>query len=236
MEKVKLVYFQGCPEAKHARAALLTSGIAEFEVVLQDQLKDEDPFKSYSSPTILKGDKVIYGNKLNAGSSACSFQKIDFGKIQSELMEGEPGKVKNGQKKGAIVSAFGAIGSGLAVGLCPLCIPAIGAFLTSVGLGVVVQDAVLKPALLAMLAMTLGGFLWSYFKKHGSIFPFVLGLISAGGMYIGRYVYINSNINFILMYGSIFALIGIAIWNLYLNRKSRQNSSCPACVIPHSNS
>lgn len=236
MEKVKLIYFQSCPEAKHARAALLTSGVAEFEVVLQDELKNEDPLKSYSSPTILKGDKVIYGNKLNAGSSACSFQKIDFGQIQSDLMEGEAGDVKSDRKKGAVVSAFGAIGSGLAVGLCPLCIPAIGAFLTSIGLGIVVQDAVLRPALILMLAITLGGFLWSYFKKHGNIFPFILGLALSVGMYIGRYVYIGSNTNFILMYGSILGLIAVALWNLYLNKKSRQGFSCSACVTPLNNS
>lgn len=229
MERVKLVYFQGCPEAKHARAALLTSGIDDFEVVIQDDLTGESPFKSYSSPTILKGDQIIYGSKLEQGASACSYQKIDNEQIRQRLMSRRPGEEKRA-KKGAVLSAVGAIGSGLAVGLCPLCIPAIGAFLASLGLGFVGQESFLRPALLAMLAVTLAGFLWSYFKKHGNIFPFVFGFLASVAMYIGRYVYIGSNINFILMYGSIFALVAVAAWNLYLNKKGAKVASCGACA------
>ena len=73
-------------------------------------------------------------------------------------------------------------------------------------------------------------------EEFGNIFPFILGLALSVGMYIGRYVYIGSNTNFILMYGSILGLIAVALWNLYLNKKSRQGSSCSACVTPLNNS
>lgn len=226
VEKIKLLYFEGCPEAKHARAALLTAGIDSFEAVLQDELDKDDPLKSYSSPTILKGNEIIYGSKLSEGSSACSYQKIDPAKIHAQLKNSSSESPKNFKKPG-FLSAIGALGSGIAVGLCPLCIPAIGAFLASIGLGFVAQDKVLRLALVLMLLATIAGFFWSYLKKHGNIWPFLLGILFSASMYAGRYFYLGSEINFALMYGSIPALIGVALWNLYLSKKTRD---CGGCV------
>lgn len=56
MSACKLIYFEGCPNSKHARTALLTSGV-EFEVLKQDDLPESSPYKNYSSPTILREKK-----------------------------------------------------------------------------------------------------------------------------------------------------------------------------------
>lgn len=215
MSAIKLIYFDGCPNAKHARAALLTAGAYDFEVIKQNELAEDHRFKRYSSPTILKDEQIIFGS--DSGNASCSFEGVDPQAIKSKL-DG------NFEKKGVLASV-GSLGSSLVVGLCPLCIPAIGAFLSSVGLGFLVQETVLKPLLIALLAVTLLALAWSYFKEHGKLGPLALGVVAAGAMYVGRYVYLGSSVNLFLMYGSIPALVAITFWNLRL-RRSKKCSSC----------
>ena len=72
MEKVTLITFAGCPNAERARTLLREIGVA-FDDVVQDDLPPNHPNRSFSSPSILLGDEVISGSKLDAGGSGCSF-------------------------------------------------------------------------------------------------------------------------------------------------------------------
>lgn len=85
-QKCQLIYFEGCPKAKEARSFLSSIGVA-FETVLQDQLEQNDPRRAYSSPSILKGRKLIFGQKLSSGSSACSFEKLDEQRLKKVLLD-----------------------------------------------------------------------------------------------------------------------------------------------------
>jgi mercuric ion transport protein len=69
MEPLTLVYFDGCPNAPRARAALHEAGLA-FEEVLQDDLPPGHPLRGYTSPSILAGERLLYGT--DAGESGCS--------------------------------------------------------------------------------------------------------------------------------------------------------------------
>lgn len=221
MDNIKLIYFEGCPEAKNAKSALLSSGISDFEIIEQGTLNEDHPLKRYSSPSILKNGELILGSKLAPGASACSYQRIDPEEIKNKLGQKE--------KRGGVIGTLASLGSGLMVGFCPACVPAIGAFLSSIGLGIIVQDNVLRPALIVMLLLANGGLLFGYLKKHQNIFPLMLGLLASVGMYIGRYVFIGPKVNMLLMYGSIPFLIGAAFFNLYLENKAKKlkgNSSC----------
>jgi len=73
MAQIKLIYFEGCPNAEKSRQALRAVGIP-FDEIRQDELPSESPFKSYSSPTILDGDKLIFGSRADAGSGGCSLE------------------------------------------------------------------------------------------------------------------------------------------------------------------
>ncbi|MCB0414300.1 MAG: MerC domain-containing protein [Bdellovibrionales bacterium] len=222
MSTYKLIYFEGCPNSKHARATLLTSGV-DFDVIKQDELSKDDPFKCYSSPTILKGNEIVFGQRLSSGASACSAEAFDEQKIKHILSNQMPGIPK---KKSRLLATFGSIGSAMTVGLCPICIPAIGAFLSSIGLGFLVTESVLLPVLIVFLVITIGGLVWSYLKEHGNIKPLILGIGMGIALYVGRYVYIGGLINSILMYGGIAGIIATSFWNLRLRKKA----SCPACV------
>lgn len=229
MSKCQLIYFEGCPNAKHARAILLTSGIP-FEVILQDELNDGNEFKNYSSPSILKDGKLLLGQKLSSGSSACSFEKIDENKLKAELLNSENGDDSSAmskfqQKEKGLFAYIGSFGSALTVGLCPICIPAIGTFLSSIGLGFIVSESVLKPVLFIFLFFALFGFFWSYLKEHGNIYPLIAGLIMSVALYIGRYIYVGGTVNLVLMYGGIVGIIGTSIWNW----KLRKRMACSSC-------
>jgi len=129
------------------------------------------------------------------------------------------------EKKKGLFGTIGSLGSAFVVGLCPVCIPAIGAFLSSIGLGFLVQETVLEPVLIVFLLIAVAGLLWSYFKEHHKIGPFILGSAMAISMYIGRYIYFDSTLNVVLMYGSIPGIIGATLWNL----KLRKSAACAAC-------
>lgn len=70
MCELKFIYFKGCPNISKVRSMLQELG-ESFEEVFQDDLPDNHPLKSYSSPTLLKGDKIIFGAKTSSGGG-CS--------------------------------------------------------------------------------------------------------------------------------------------------------------------
>jgi len=215
LKDIKFIYFEGCPNAGKVRKLLQKAGV-DFSEILQDDLSPEHPLKNYSSPTILKGEKIILGSEITGQGGGCSLNIISIDRLKSLLNIKD---VETHKRKKGIMAIIGSMGSAITVGLCPLCIPAIGAFLSSVGLGFLVQEAVLKPLLITLLLLAWSGFYWSYRKEHGNIYPFLSGLFFGVSLYLGRYVYIGLTINQFLMYGGIAGLVLVSIWNLIIRKK-----------------
>ena len=82
MNELTLIYFEGCPNASKARA-LLTAAGRPFTEVLQDTLPEGHPKKGYTSPSILEGDRVIYGMKSD--EEGCSIGGWDEQQILEEI-------------------------------------------------------------------------------------------------------------------------------------------------------
>lgn len=128
--------------------------------------------------------------------------------------------------KTGLFATIGSFGSALLVGFCPICIPAIGALLTAIGLGFLVNESVLKPLLIVFILVAWFGYVWSYQKEHHKIYPLVLGIFSGISLYVGRYVYFGGTLNAILMYGGVVAMITASVWNLILRRSVTKCSAC----------
>lgn len=222
MGALKLLYFEGCPNANRARQLLSKVG-ASFEEVRQDDLPPTDPLKGYASPTLLDGEKIVFGSKTGEGSGGCSLDIPSVDELRIRLGETRHIARKSGK---TLLSMLGSLGSAITVGLCPVCIPAIGAFLSAIGMGFLVKEAVLQPLLIGFLAITLFGLFWSYLKEHKRISPFLLGIVMAAGLYVSRYVYISAAANSIMMYASIAGIIGVSFWNMRLKKKV----GCASCV------
>lgn len=221
LAEVKFIYSEGCPNADKTRTALKSIGI-DFDSIKQDDLSKSSIFRNYSSPTILQGNNVIFGCETGQGRGGCSLEVPSINELKDKL-----GTVVSSNTRSGFLSGIGSFGSALTVGLCPVCIPAIGAFLASIGLGFIVQESVLRPVLFIFLAAAISGLLWSYLKEHRNVWPLVGGILMGITLYVGRYVYFGAVINQILMYGGITGIIAVSIWNL----KLRKSASCPACEV-----
>jgi glutaredoxin len=71
MAALRLIFFQGCPNAIRARNLLRELGLA-YEEISQDDLPLSHALRGYSSPTVLHGEKIIFGSKTGENSGGCS--------------------------------------------------------------------------------------------------------------------------------------------------------------------
>lgn len=56
---------------------LLNQNGLEFESVCQDDLEEANPLKNYSSPTLLDGEKIIFGSEAKGGGCSMPLPKKD---------------------------------------------------------------------------------------------------------------------------------------------------------------
>ena len=115
-----------------------------------------------------------------------------------------------------------ALSSGVAI-VCPVCIPAVGAFLVSIGLGVAVNITVLRSVLIVLLLASIGSLTWSA-TKHGRWWIVISGLLGAALIYAGRYLWFNE----IVMWIGAATLIGTSLANFKIKR------GCPRCQLSES--
>ncbi|HHL40874.1 MAG TPA: MerC family mercury resistance protein [Deltaproteobacteria bacterium] len=115
----------------------------------------------------------------------------------------------------------GSVGS-LAVGkFCPACYPLAAWVLTALGLGFMVETAVMKAVLLFFLAFGLLGLLRSG-RTHGDKRPLIVAVPSAALLYAGRYVRPDET----LLYAGI---AGLAIAVVMDIRSARAAPPCAGC-------
>ncbi len=82
---LKLVYFEGCPNAKLAETRLTEAGI-EFEKICQDSLAQDSPYKKYSSPTLFMGEAIVFGAATGT-DDGCSLALPDVPSLQMRLQK-----------------------------------------------------------------------------------------------------------------------------------------------------
>ncbi|MCA9407962.1 MAG: MerC family mercury resistance protein [Candidatus Omnitrophica bacterium] len=119
--------------------------------------------------------------------------------------------MSNNTSKPKWLAQIASVFSALVAIVCPLCIPALGAFLASIGLGFAVRVSFLQPFLIILLLISLGSLAWSA-RLHKQWWILLIGVVGAFGIYAGRYIWFSLP----LMYGGAFLLIGISIVNFKL--------------------
>lgn len=82
MKILKLIYFENCPRVEHVRKLLRSIPEIEVEEVRQDDLSLDDPFRGFSSPTVLCEKRVIYGTEVGSGLGGCSVEPFDLEKVR----------------------------------------------------------------------------------------------------------------------------------------------------------
>ena len=108
---------------------------------------------------------------------------------------------------------------------CPACWPAYAGLLTSIGLGFLISAVYLLPLIVAFLVLALGAMVFRARERRGYR-PFLLGMIAASGVLIGKFVW-ESNPT---IYGSVGLLIMASLWNTWPRRdKPNQEVTCSDC-------
>jgi mercuric ion transport protein len=108
---------------------------------------------------------------------------------------------------------------------CPACWPAYAGLLSSVGLGFLISTVYLLPLTALFLALALGALAFRASKRHG-YGPFLLGVVAAIGVLLGKFVWESNP----AMYGAVGLLVIASLWNAWPSRDTlSEAATCPDC-------
>ena len=108
---------------------------------------------------------------------------------------------------------------------CPLCWPAYAVLLSSLGLGFLISTANLLPLTIVFLVLALAALAFRATKRRG-YGPFLLGLIAAVGVLLGKFLW-ESNPT---IYSAVGVLVGASFWNAWpLRDTSNEATTCSGC-------
>ncbi len=108
---------------------------------------------------------------------------------------------------------FGALGSLFAAACCLGLAPLVG-LISAVGLGFLLDDAVLIPLLVAFLGLSLYGF-WRGFRRHGNRGPLLVGAACA----VGTLLFVLAWFQAIGAWLSVGGVLACSGWNVLAVRR-----------------
>lgn len=109
--------------------------------------------------------------------------------------------------------------------LCPACWPAYAGLLTSVGLGSLISAVYLLPLTAMFLGLALGALAFRASKRNG-LGPFLVGLVAAIGVLLGKFVWESNPV----IYSAVGVLLVASLWNAWPRQyRPSQVATCPSC-------
>ena len=109
---------------------------------------------------------------------------------------------------------------------CPLCWPAYAGLLSSLGLGFLVSDKYLLPVTSVFLVIAVGALAFGAKHWHG-YGPLGLGVVSSGGVLLGKFVWESKP----TIYAAVGLLVIASVWSAWTN----PIGAAPACCAKRSN-
>ncbi|MEW5806944.1 MAG: MerC family mercury resistance protein [Acidobacteriota bacterium] len=246
MLTVELIVAPDCPNAKAAREQLLR---AFTDAGLSPQWQEwisgapESPAYTYAygSPTTLVNGQDVADASPSAKGHSCRLYMDREGQlsgvpsveaITSALLRAKGSEsletgatVRPGSSRRQTLAVIPAIITALLPKLtCPACWPAYAGLLSAFGLGFVNYTPYLLPLTALFLILAVGS-LWYGAKNRRDYTPFMLGILSASTVIIGKFVLESKW----AMYGGIALLMGASLWNAWPLRVSK-SGSCSECA------
>jgi hypothetical protein len=220
--QVRLLFFEGCPNAEKARgalrAALSRAGLpARWEET--DLLSPDCPeaWRGFPSPTVLvDGADVLTGDRGRRGTSSCR-----VGEAPDEARVAAA--VARRRRSFASLAALPAAAAGLApVGFCPACYPAWAGLFGALGLGAV-SERVMMPLTAVLLAAAVAGLAWQA-RRRGRYGALAAGALGGAAMFAGQFLLGSA----VMKDGGVALLVAASLWNVLPRRRAAE--PCSACA------
>jgi hypothetical protein len=232
MPTVELVYHAGCPNVRECRARLLHAFAAvgippAWQEWLVDDTDAPARVRGYGSPTVLIDGRDASATEESTGASCRLYLQPDGSTggapsvevLANALRTSAAASAVRASWKGSLAMVPG-IGAALLPKLaCPACWPAYAGFLTSVGLGFLLDTTHLLSVTAVFLAIAVGALAYGAKARLGYK-PFLVGvaasvMVLAGKFAIGRDA---------VMYAGLALLVGASVWNTW--PRQRPSISC----------
>lgn len=237
---IELVYEKTCPNIEAARSQLLRAftkaGITprwqEWEVSTPEA---PTHIHGYGSPTILVDSKDVSGDNIEGDDYCCrvySHGENNKGvpavtDIVNALKSARqtPEQTKHGSRwrlNGATLPAIGV--AFLPKLACPACWPAYAGLFSSSGVGFFDYTPYLLPLTVVFVLIAVAALAFRAKQRRGYK-PFLVGILAAGILLIGKFHYENDT----AMYAGLLLLVAASLWNTW-PKPSPAGVECPACV------
>ena len=236
MPKVELIYDEDCPNIEAAREQLRRAFREVGQPAHWQEWDRKDPsgpahVRQFGSPAILVDGRDVAGASPSDGADYCRVYHSEQVAYQGvPPVEAIASALRNGATNSGVggwrswLAVLPAIGVAMLPKLaCPACWPVYAGLLSSVGLGFLINTTYLLQLTVAFLVVAVGALAFRARKRHG-FGPFVLGLVAAAVVIIGKFLFESDP----AMYGGIALLVGASVWNTW--PKHKRASSCPACA------
>ncbi|MBI4448833.1 MerC family mercury resistance protein [Candidatus Woesearchaeota archaeon] len=105
---------------------------------------------------------------------------------------------------------------------CPACVPVIGAFLSSIGLGVFTNMWLLRPLATVLFIIGLWGF-YANWQRHRKLLLFVGATVSLLTVFSARYVFEST----VVMWIAFAMLVVMAV----LDYRAAKSAHCTTCTL-----
>lgn len=242
--KVELICDRDCPNVRDARSNLMRAfsraGVhARWQEWDREDLDAPAYVVNHGSPTILVDGRDIISYVGEAPAAAqgtcCRVYTGEDGSLSgvppvewiaralAAAKAYETSRETNSDG-GNVLSGMAAVPGLMAAFLpkvtCPMCWPAYAGALSALGLGFLLESAWLLPITGALFAVAVGSLAWRARERRG-YGPFLLGLIAALALLVGKFVFESV----LLSYGAAAVMVGAAVWNIWPRKKR-----CAACV------
>ena len=240
MSTVELVYDRDCPNVAAARAQLLRA-FAQSKVPPSwrewqaDAPDSPEHVRGYGSPTVLVDGRDVAAADRNGGAS-CRLYAQPGGAMRGvpsvEMIAAALATNGNGTGHASDGARSWKLNLAMLPGIgaaflpkvaCPACWPAYAGFLSSVGLGFLLDTTYLLPLTAVFLAIAVCALGYRAKRRRGYL-PFALGLVAAAVVLVGKFTFESDP----AMYAGLAILIGASVWNSWPRRQ--HGAPCPACV------
>lgn len=237
MPTVELVYELDCPNVARTRAQLMTA-FARAEVVPRwSEYLSSDPetprhARGYASPTILVAGRDAFGTVASEAPCCRVYRDADGKATGVPPIDPIVAALRRADADGAAVltasrwrrslAVLPAVGAALLPKVaCPACWPAYAGVLGAVGLGFLMETAVLLPLTALFLGLAVGVLAFRARRRRG-YHPFVVGTIAATIVLIGKFSFESDA----AMYAGLGLLVVASLWNSW---PQSRKGACPAC-------